>query len=597
MTLHAPAQPAAQDAPDALQDVFLAQRVHAAQSHILFRHAQTVSFVGVVFALMVALGLTPHVRQDLLWGWFALRFVVSATRLLFSLRFFRRTDRHPTAWHRAFVASLAVDGLAWGLLGLWLIPLDLPNVSLLLLTALVGVAAVGSFTLQPSWWASAAFIVSMLLPIALSELWIGGRAGLYVGTGLLLFVAMLLFEARSAERRIRELLELRFSTDRIAEERAEALRLAERQSNVKGQFLATMSHEMRTPLHGILGLTRGLREADPQGSQLALIERAGEHLLSLINDVLDFSKLEAGQVRLQSQVFDLAALVDEVVSLSLPPAYEAGLSLNTRLHMPRPCLVLGDPSRLRQVLHNLVGNAIKFTESGTVTVVAKHNAARGRARIAVHDTGVGIAAEDLKLIFDAFHQADGSFTRRYAGTGLGLTIARDLARAMGGDLVATSQPARGSCFTVSLSLPQAVVDLPLELGSRQIDKLRGRVLLAEDNPVNAMVAEAVLLKMGLEVEMVADGAEALAAFQARRPDLVLLDCQMPVMDGLEAAARMRAHEVEAGWGRTPLVALTANALEGDREQSLLAGMDEHIAKPFRDAELHLVLARYLRRQG
>ncbi len=592
MTHNASALPASQAAPDA----FMAQRVSEAQSNILFRHAQTVSFAGVVFAFLMTLGLVPHVRNDLLWGWFALRFCVSAVRLLFSLRFFRSSGRNTSAWRHAFVLSLGVDGLVWGLVGLLLIPLNIPDVSALVLTALVGVAAVGSFTLQPSWRASAAFVVSMLLPIALYELLYGGRAGWYVSAGLAMFTVMVLFEARGAERRIRELLKLRLTTDQIAEERAEALRLAQRQSSVKGQFLATMSHEMRTPLHGILGLTRGLREADPGNERLALIERAGQHLLILINDVLDFSKLEAGQVRLQSKVFDLAALVDEVVSLSLASAYEAGLSLNTRLHMPRPCLVHGDPARLRQVLHNLVGNAIKFTESGAVTVVAKHNAARGRARIAVHDTGVGIAPEDLKLIFDAFHQADGSFTRRYAGTGLGLTIARDLARAMGGDLVATSQPARGSCFTVTLSLPAAEVDLPLEIEAPAVSDLKGRVLLAEDNPVNAMVAQAVLQKMGLQVELVGDGEQALASFRANRPDLVLLDCQMPVMDGLEAARRMRAHELAEGWGRTPLLALTANALEGDREQSLQAGMDEHIAKPFRDADLHGVLARFLPRQ-
>jgi len=285
------------------------------------------------------------------------------------------------------------------------------------------------------------------------------------------------------------------------------------------------------------------------------------------------------------------------VSLSVLPASEAGLLLETRLHLPRPCLVVGDPARLRQILHNLVGNAVKFTETGRITVVAKHNAEAGRARIAVHDTGVGIAPEHLSVIFDAFHQADGTFTRRFAGTGLGLTIARELARAMGGDLLVTSQVGKGSVFTLKLDLPHPPVDVPLgEAPSPPPPSPRalgGRVLLAEDNPVNALVAEALLQKLGIDVTVVEDGAQAVEAFRSGRPDLVLLDCQMPVMDGLEAARRIRALEAAEGWPRTPMVALTANAFEGDRADSLAAGMDDHLAKPFKDEDLARVLARYL----
>ena len=570
------------------------RRISDAKTDVLFQRSSTASLAGVLFALLMCQGLSPYADHALLWAWFALRGGIAAVRIGMSFAFLRyhsRTGKGP--WLRAFMVAVVLDAVIWSLVGLWLIPQDIPNVSVLVLAALVGVVSVGSAIFQHSWRASAMFAAVILLPIGLQQLFQGQRAGLFVGCAVMAYLGLMVLEARNSERRIRELLTLRFTTDRIAEERAEALRLAQRQSSVKGQFLATMSHEMRTPLHGILGLTRSLRSEDPDGPQLALIERAGEHLLTLINDALDFSKLEAGQVRLLPQVFDLAALIDDVVSLSVPPAFEAGLTLTARLHMPRPCLVYGDASRLRQVLHNMVGNAIKFTEVGAVTVVAKHNAARGRARIAVHDTGIGIPADELPLIFEAFHQADGSFTRRFAGTGLGLTIARDLARAMGGDLVGTSQPGRGSCFTVTLDLPEAQVDLPLDLEPPTVSSLSGRVLLAEDNPVNALVAEAVLRKLGLEVELVENGEQALEAFRERRPDLVLLDCQMPVMDGLEAARRIRLHERAEGWPATPLVALTANALQGDRDHSLAAGMDEHLPKPFRDEELAAVLARFL----
>jgi two-component system, sensor histidine kinase len=571
----------------------LARRVADAQTVMLYERTQISTLTGVGFALLVSVGLLPYADNDLIWGWFVARCAVSASRLLLTQRFFRTTLPSDGVWRRWFALALSVDGFVWGMGTILLAPEGNPYVMALLLTSLVGVASVGVFVLQPSFRASAVFIGAMLLPVALYQLVGSTRFGLFAGAGLLTFFGLVMVEARRAEARIRELLTLRFSTDRIAEERAEALRLAQRQSSVKSQFLATMSHEMRTPLHGILGLTRMLQNEQPAqpGEQLALIERAGEHLLTLINDILDFSKLEAGQVRLSPQVFDLAALIDDVVSLSVPSAFQSGLTLTTRLHMQRPCFVRGDPSRLRQVLHNLIGNAIKFTEAGAVTVVAKHRGSR--ARIAVHDTGVGISADELPRIFDAFHQADSSFTRRFGGTGLGLTIARELARAMGGDLVCTSRQGRGSCFTVTVDLKPAADPAPVSVAGALGPALHGHVLLAEDNPVNALVAEAALKKMGLTVELVEDGLQALASFRAQPPDLVLLDCQMPVMDGFEAVRRMREHEGEQGLPRTPVVALTANALQGDREHSLAAGMDEHLAKPFRDEELRAVLRRLL----
>jgi CheY-like chemotaxis protein len=358
-----------------------------------------------------------------------------------------------------------------------------------------------------------------------------------------------------------------------------------------------MSHEIRTPMNAILGLTHLALETRLDARQrdyLTKLQSASKSLMRLLDDVLDYSKIEADKLTLEEEVFELEALLANVASLFSARAEQAGLALLVQLDRHLPARVVGDPLRLAQVLNNLVGNAIKFTEVGSVTVVAKHNAEQGRARIAVYDTGMGIAPEHLSVIFDAFHQADGSFTRRFAGTGLGLTIARELARAMGGDLRVTSELGKGSCFTLKLDLPRSEVDVPIDVGGAPLPQgLSGRVLLAEDNPVNALVAEAVLHKLGLDVVVVPDGLQAVDAFRSHRPDLVLLDCQMPVMDGLEAARRMRDHEAAQGWPRTPLVALTANAFDVDRAQSLAAGMDEHLAKPFKDNDLTRLLARYL----
>jgi CheY-like chemotaxis protein len=389
---------------------------------------------------------------------------------------------------------------------------------------------------------------------------------------------------------------------------------------VKDQFLATMSHEMRTPLHGILGLARLVHKrlparAGPLGDarhQVELIERTGEHLLGIINDVLDFSRIEAGRLQVEHTPFDLQTVMLDVLTLLTITASDKGLHLVTEVELPDPCWVKGDPARVRQVLHNLVGNAIKFTESGQVSVRVKRAPGAGATPegdppllFEVEDTGIGIPPHHLPLIFEAFHQVDGSFGRRHHGTGLGLTISREIARAMGGDITCRSTPGQGSVFSLTVPLPSAPVhqvDVALPLGHEAEakattgrERCQGHVLLAEDNPVNALVAEAALANLGLQVTRVEDGEQALAALQ--RPghgfDLVLMDCQMPVLDGIEATRRLRAWEHAQGHAPIAVVALTANALSSDRERCMAAGMNEHLAKPFRQEALLAVLQRHL----
>jgi signal transduction histidine kinase/ActR/RegA family two-component response regulator len=567
-----------------------------------YRSVLIATLLGVPFAALMALALYGAVGTPEILAWLVIRVTMAAARIAQRSAYLATAARERPVWGNTLLVGLAVDGFVWGLAGVWLIPPDSPAIAILMVCALVGVGAVGAFSLQ-SWQAAAiAFLVPLLIPTALLQLAQGTRVGLLLGVGLLFFLGLMIQEVRRAQARIVELLRLRDSTARIAAEREEAMRLALRQSGVKSQFLATMSHEMRTPLHGMLGLARQIRAGLPEtlAPQLDLIERSGEHLLTLINDVLDFSRIEAGHLKLKPQPFDLAGLIEEVCALAAVTAEEAGLTLATRLALPQPCPVLGDAPRLRQIVQNLVGNAIKFTEKGGVKVVAHHEADSGRTRIEVIDTGIGIDPEALPRIFDAFAQADESAARRFGGTGLGLTISREIARAMGGDLVCVSAPRRGSAFTLTLTLPAvtAAEFAPPAPAEPVAARLQGRVLLAEDNPVNAMVAEAVLHKLGLEVEVVNNGRDAVEAFRRLRPDVVLMDCQMPVMDGFEAARRIREVEREAeapGGGHTPLVALTANALEGDRERSLASGMDDHLAKPFREDQLARVLARHLKR--
>ncbi|HKR55650.1 MAG TPA: ATP-binding protein, partial [Gemmatimonadales bacterium] len=376
---------------------------------------------------------------------------------------------------------------------------------------------------------------------------------------------------------------------RVTEAMREAKELAERAARTRSMFLANMSHEIRTPMNAVLGLTELLLDEDvPAGQRhsLELIRSSGESLLSIINDVLDFSKIEAGRLDVEAVAFDLHHLVRNVVEALAVHAREKGVELAADVDPGTPAWVTGDPGRLRQVLTNLIGNAVKFTEKGAVTVrVAPDSARGGKAAIgfAVRDTGIGIAAEKLTQIFQEFTQADGSTSRRFGGTGLGLTIAQRLVGLMGGQIAVTSEVGKGSEFTFSLPLPAATAQeapgqtLPGPKAARHL-----RVLLAEDNLVNQQVAATMLRRRGHEVDVVGDGRAAVAAVERAPYDVVLMDVQMPEMDGYEATAAIR--RLPCG-GTLPIIALTAHALTGERERCLEHGMDGYLAKPVKAQEL------------
>jgi len=451
--------------------------------------------------------------------------------------------------------------------------------------------------------ATAAYVVPMILPTALALLARGDELGVFAGVGLLLFLGLMLTTARRSETRLAEVFTLRFLTDRISAERADALALAKRQSAVKSQFLATMSHEFRTPLHGILGLTRLTRaeHPDPQlQHRLGLIEHSGEHLLRLINDLLDASKIEAGRVDISKAAFDLSTELDELVDVYFVRCDEKGLDFVARIDLPAPCWVSGDATRVRQILHNLLGNALKFTDQGKVEL---HVGRRldGLMSFRVRDSGSGIASADLPHIFEAFWQAGGSQNSRSTGTGLGLNIAREIGRAMGGDIQCVSELGQGSEFVFTLPLPPEPMPADAQAGSQAKLHLRGslakaRILLAEDNDVNALLIEAMLDRHGCEVTRVGNGVDAVRYTMAdgNRPDVVLMDSQMPQMDGLEATRRIRVLELSQGLRRVPIVALTANTRSDDRHQCEQAGMDHFVGKPFTEDELLAVLGTCLR---
>ena len=383
---------------------------------------------------------------------------------------------------------------------------------------------------------------------------------------------------------------------------------AEAATRAKSAFLANMSHEIRTPMNGVVamaGLLREMNLTEDQRLYAETIQNSGEALLAIINDILDYSKIDAGKMILHEESFDLRHLIDEIFRLMRPGLEGKDLRLILDYDMFLPARLIGDPGRVRQILTNLIGNAVKFTESGHVTVRAvgvpdPKQPALLPVRIVVEDTGIGIAPEMQSHIFGEFNQVEAQATRRFDGTGLGLAITRQLVALMGGEIWLESRSGVGSSFGLSLVFgcdPAGLVETAPAIALAAPPKRRLHVLAAEDNKTNQLVFRAMLKSIDLNLELVENGALCLESYHRARPDLILTDISMPEMDGLALARAVRAHEGEFDLPRLPIIAMTAHAMESDRTRILAAGIDECLTKPLDKTQLLAAIGRYAPPEG
>jgi signal transduction histidine kinase/DNA-binding NarL/FixJ family response regulator len=435
--------------------------------------------------------------------------------------------------------------------------------------------------------------------------------------GLMLLVSAAFM--RRLRRKQAEVHALATTLEERVRERTRELELAQRRAEAatqaKSEFLANMSHEIRTPMNAILGMSHLALQSGLDARQRNYVEKvhgAAQSLLHVVNDILDFSKIEAGHLEIEAVPFKLAEVLEPLTSVLGMPAESKGLALRFELPPGLPGALVGDPARLGQVLLNLGHNAVKFTERGEVTLAVREvgrevsreggsGPTRVTLRFEVRDTGIGLTAEARERLFQPFMQADASTNRRYGGTGLGLAISRHLVERMGGQIGVTSEPGRGSCFHFTLPLVLQPEAPPMAAAGSPRDKLLpqahqaalagARVLLVEDNSLNQELACELLSRAGIVVSLAADGRQALALLARERFDGVLMDCQMPVMDGYEATRELRRNPALQD---LPVIAMTANAMAGDRDKVLAAGMNDHIAKPIRVDYLFATLARWVR---
>ena len=592
-------------------DASAKSRLLTKQLDQIMGHAAIASVLATIFAGVIAGFFGATIGVELAKLWFIAKAASAAPRIVVAVGYKQQRVRE-IVLQRPWVlySVIALDGAIWGCAGLAVVHVP-ADVASALVACLAVVATVATLGLQSQLRATALFATPVIALTVAGLLLRFDGFGVFASVGLGLLIIQLWVSAFSAEKRLaREFLsqeqlshalQLQSRTAERLERTTEQLR---REGAVKSMFLGTMSHELRTPLHGILGVTAMMKRErqDPVSlSRLGIVQSQGEHLLALIGALLDVARIESGRLELHPAPFDLVVELRQLADLYRERTAATAVSFTLEAQLPASCWVRGDAARVRQVLHNLLGNAVKFTKQGWIKLAVSRGA-QGQTRFIVTDTGPGVSAEDQVRIFQAFAHTASVAMQPDVGTGLGLAISRELAQAMGGEVTVESVVGVGSRFEFMASLPAA--DAPVVDEDARVQAANSataphrfagyRVLLAEDNDVNALIAEAALQRLGIDVCRVSSGRDAVAqALGPQRPHVVLMDVRMPDLDGLAATREIRAKEAAARISRVPIVALTANSSRDDVVSCEAAGMDGFLSKPFSEEGLVRVLAAHL----
>jgi len=575
------------------------------QLRMVWSHAAVGTLIATVFGILMAAHFASQFGWTQIGFWLTAKLGIAVPRMVQAQLFRIQGFPGGPGWRRATCWMLFIDGAVWGTAGFWSMSKDSGTTSLAI-ASLLGIVCVATFGLQVSRQATASYVVPIMVPMVVGLVLRQDAFGLYYAAGLSLFLFQVLVTATRSEAKLAEVFMLRIHATQVSAERAEALELVKRQSAIKSRFLGTVSHELRTPIHGMLGIARLAHVDSPDPlvkKRMELLESTGTHLLGLVTDLIDVSRAGSEQMRIQRVAFNLSTELQRVAEIYEVRAAEKGLAFTLESQLAAETWGFGDPARMRQVLHNLLGNAIKFTKAGSVGLKVAQDDCEGLLRFEVHDTGIGVSAEDQELIFNAFEQVRShDAAARHEGTGLGLTIASEIARLLGGSIAVTSTPGAGSVFTFTARFepaPPAIYPIggSIDREAQPSSNLCGRILLVEDNDVNALIASSMLTNQGHLVERVCDGAEAVhrALREIDRFDLILMDCMMPNMDGFQATQSIRSQEMAMGSRRIPIVALSAIIDADVRERAIQSGMDDALGKPFANDELAAMIRPWLMR--